>query len=161
MLALSRSCWWPTCFDVAATGPGQGARPAPYAGYKVAGCTRVGSTISEWSNKSCRSKIGGYASSPDHFARVHGHALAAGLAPEGGYRVYHNFVLCLPRFGILVSIEAGRPEAWFPGQLGSHQICFSGIYLSRDFKRVEVPRNPMKSPFCFWCLVGVKFLRSL
>ena len=39
MLARSHSCWCPACFSVATAGPGQGARLAPYAGYKVAGCT--------------------------------------------------------------------------------------------------------------------------
>jgi hypothetical protein len=45
--------------------------------------------------------------------------------------------------------------------LGLYSAWFSGIDLSRDFERVKVPGNPMKSPFCFWCLLGVKFLRSL
>jgi hypothetical protein len=49
----------------------------------MAGCTRAGSAFYEWSNKSCRAKTSGDASSPDLRARAHGHALAAGLAPEG------------------------------------------------------------------------------
>jgi hypothetical protein len=37
--------------------------------------------------------------------------------------------------------------------LGPYQAWFPGIQLSRDFERVKVPGNPMKSPFCsvvFW-----------
>jgi hypothetical protein len=46
--------------------------------------------------------------------------------------------LYLPRLAVLVSIEADRPWAWFPG-----------IDLSRDIERVKVPENPMKNPFLF------------
>ena len=84
VLARPHSCWCPACFDVATAGPGQDARLAPYAGYKVVGCTRAGSAFYEWSNKSCRAKTGGEAGSPDLRARTHGHALAASLAPVGG-----------------------------------------------------------------------------
>jgi hypothetical protein len=84
VLARSCSCWCLTCFDVARAEPGQGARLAPYAGYKVAGCAKAGSSFYEWRNKSCRAKTGGDASSPDLRARTHEHALAAGLAPGGG-----------------------------------------------------------------------------
>jgi hypothetical protein len=66
------------------SGPGQDARLAPYAGYKVVGCTRAGSAFYEWSNKSCRAKTGGEAGSPDLRARTHEHALAAGILPVGG-----------------------------------------------------------------------------
>jgi hypothetical protein len=83
VLARSNSCWCPIWFDLATAGPGQGARLAPYVGYKVAGCTRAGSAFYDWSNKSCRAKTGGDASSPDLRARTYKHALAAGLAPEG------------------------------------------------------------------------------
>jgi len=72
-----------------------------------------------------------------------------------------NLALYLPRLAFLVSIEADRPAAWFPGPLGPYAALFTGIDLSRDFERVKVFENPMKSPFCFWCLLGVKFLRSL
>jgi hypothetical protein len=61
----------------------------------------------------------------------------------------------------LVSIEADRPKAWFPGPLGPYNAWFSGIGLSQDFVRVKVPGNPMKSPFCVGVLWGVKLLRSL
>jgi hypothetical protein len=44
----------------------------------------VGSAFYDWGKKSCRAKTGGDASSPDLRARAHGHALAAGLAPEVG-----------------------------------------------------------------------------
>jgi hypothetical protein len=84
VLARPHSCWCPACFDVATAGPGQDARLAPYAGYKVVGCTRAGSAFYEWSNKSCRAKTGGEAGSPDLRARTHGHALAAGILPVGG-----------------------------------------------------------------------------
>jgi hypothetical protein len=84
VLAQSHSCWCPTCFDVATAGPGHGARLAPYAGYKVAGCTRAGSAFCEWSNKSFRAKTGSDASSPDLRAQTHRQALAAGLATMGG-----------------------------------------------------------------------------
>jgi hypothetical protein len=54
----------------------------------------------------------------------------------------------------LVSIEADRPGAWFPGPLGPYAAWFPGIDLSCDFDRVKVPGNPMKSPFCFWSFGG-------
>jgi hypothetical protein len=63
--------------------------------------------------------------------------------------VDRNLALYLPRLTFLVSIEADRPGAWFPGPLGTYQTFFSGIYLCRDFERVKVPGNPMKIPFCF------------
>jgi hypothetical protein len=58
-------------------------------------------------------------------------------------------VLGLPRLTVLVSIEADQPGAWFPGPLGQYAALFPGIDLRRDFERVKVPGNPMKSPFCF------------
>jgi hypothetical protein len=70
-------------------------------------------------------------------------------------------VLCLPRLTVLVSIEADRPGIWFPGTLGPCHDCFIGIGLDRDFERVKVSGNPMKSPFYFGVFWGVKFLRSL
>ena len=63
-------------------------------------------------------------------------------------------MLCLPRLTVLVSIEADRPGAWFPGPLGPCAAWFPGIDFSWGFERVKVPGNPMKSPFCFWCLLG-------
>jgi len=65
-----------------------------------------------------------------------------------------NLVLCLPRLTVLVSIEADLPGAWFPGPLGPYHVWFSGIGLNRDFERVKVPGNPMKSPFCFGVFWG-------
>jgi hypothetical protein len=62
-------------------------------------------------------------------------------------------MLCLPRLAVLVSTEADRPGAWFPGPLGLYPTWIPGIGLSRDFERLEVPENPMKSPF-FLCLLG-------
>jgi hypothetical protein len=64
----------------------------------------------------------------------------------------------------LVSIEADRPGAWFPGPSGPYQAWFSGIQLSRDFELVKVPGNPMKVGL-FWCLLGgqihkKKYLRA-
>ena len=53
-------------------------------------------------------------------------------------------MLCLPRLAVLVSTEADRPEAWFPGALGPYAAWFPGIGLSRYFERVEVPENLMK-----------------
>jgi hypothetical protein len=75
-----------------------------------------------------------------------------------GYRGDRNLALYLPRLAFLVSIEADRPGAWFPGPLGLYAACFLGIDLCRDFERVKVPGNTMKSPFSFWCLLGVKIL---
>jgi hypothetical protein len=57
-------------------------------------------------------------------------------------------VLYLPRLAVLVSIEADRPGAWFPGPLCLYEAWFSDIDLSWDFERVNVPGNPMQSPFC-------------
>jgi hypothetical protein len=48
-----------------------------------------------------------------------------------------NLVLCLPRLAVLISIEADRPGALFPGPLGPYQACSPGIGLSRDFERVK------------------------
>ena len=84
MLARPHSCWCPACFDVATAGRGQGARLAPYAGYKVVGCTRAGSAFYEWSYKIYRAKTGGEAGSPDLRARTHGHALDTDISPAGG-----------------------------------------------------------------------------
>jgi hypothetical protein len=70
-----------------------------------------------------------------------------------GYRDDRNLVLCLPQLTVFVSIEADRPGAWIPGPLGPYPTLFPGIGLSREFERVKVPGNPMKSPFC----VGVFF----
>jgi hypothetical protein len=61
-------------------------------------------------------------------------------------------VLCLPRLAVLVSIEADRPGAQFPGPLSPYQKFFTGISLSRDFERVKVPGNPMK--FCYGVFRG-------
>ena len=53
-------------------------------------------------------------------------------------------------------------RAWFPAPFGPFQAWFPGIQLSRDFERVKVPENPMKSPFClvllFLCLLGGQIL---
>jgi len=40
--------------------------------------------------------------------------------------VDQNLVLYLPRLAVLVSIEADRPGAWFPGPLGPYQAFFPG-----------------------------------
>jgi hypothetical protein len=64
--------------------------------------------------------------------------------------------LYLPRLTVLVSIEADRPGAWFPGPLSPYQAWFPAIYLSRDFDLGKVPGNPMKSPFGFGVFLGVK-----
>jgi hypothetical protein len=70
------------------------------------------------------------------------------------FRVDRILVLCLPRLAVLVSIEADRPGAWLPGPMGPFQNWFPGLQLSRDFERVKVPGNPMKSPFCFGIFWG-------
>jgi hypothetical protein len=44
-----------------------------------------------------------------------------------GLQVDRNLMLHLPRLAVLVSIEAGRPGAWFPGPLGPYQALFSAI----------------------------------
>jgi hypothetical protein len=48
-------------------------------------------------------------------------------------------MLFLPGKTVLVSIEADRPGAWFPGPLGPYPTWFSGNGLSRDFEREKVP----------------------
>jgi len=55
-------------------------------------------------------------------------------------------VLCLPRLIVLVSIQADRPGAWFPGLLGPYPTWFPGIGLrirtrktGRNFERVIMP----------------------
>ena len=77
------------------------------------------------------------------------------------YRVDRNLALYLPRLTVLVSIEADRPGAWFPGSLGPYLTWFPAIYLSRDFDLVKVPENPMESPFGFGVFLGVKFKKKL
>jgi hypothetical protein len=69
--------------------------------------------------------------------------------------VDRNLMLYLPRLAVLVSIEADRPGAWFPGPLGPYQAWFCAIYLSRDFDLVKVPGNPMKCPFGFGVFLTV------
>jgi hypothetical protein len=44
-----------------------------------------------------------------------------------GIQVDRNLMLYLPRLTVLVSIEADRPRAWFPGPLGPYQAWFSAI----------------------------------
>jgi hypothetical protein len=51
------------------------------------------------------------------------------------------------RLAVLVSIEADRPEAWFPGPLGPYAAWLSGIDLSGDFERVKESGNPIKVRF--------------
>jgi hypothetical protein len=75
--------------------------------------------------------------------------------------VDRNLALYLPRLAVLVSIEADRPGAWFPGSLGPYLTWFPAIYLSRDFDLVKVPGNPMESPFGFGVFLGVKFKKKL
>jgi hypothetical protein len=77
------------------------------------------------------------------------------------YRGDRNLALYLPRLAFLVSIEADRPGAWFPGPLSPYAAWFPGIELSRDFERVKVPGNPMKKSVLFLVSFGAKFLRSL
>ena len=43
------------------------------------------------------------------------------------YRVDRNLVLYLPRLTVLVTIEADRPEAWFPSPLGPYEALFFAI----------------------------------
>ena len=76
-------------------------------------------------------------------------------------RVHRNLVLRLPRLIVLVSIEADRPGAWFPGPLGPYQAWLPGIQLSRDFERVKVPGIPTESPFCFGFFWGGEFIETI
>jgi hypothetical protein len=76
-------------------------------------------------------------------------------------QVDRNFMLYLPRLTVLVTIEADRPEAWFPRPLSPYQAWFPGICLSQDFKRAKVPGNPMKSPFCSSVFWGVIFKKKI
>jgi hypothetical protein len=71
-----------------------------------------------------------------------------------------NLVLYLPRLTVLVTIEADRPVAWFPGPLGSYAASFTAICLSWYFKLAKVPGNPMKSPFCFGVFLWVKLKKN-
>jgi hypothetical protein len=75
--------------------------------------------------------------------------LRESLTPLSQIQVDRNLMLYLLRLTVLVTIEADRPGAWFPGPLGPYLTLFLAICLSRDFKRAKVPGNPMKSPFCF------------
>jgi hypothetical protein len=69
-------------------------------------------------------------------------------------QVDRNLALYLPRLAVLVTIEADRPGAWFPGPLGQYLTFLPAIWLSRNFNRAKVPGTPMKSPFLFWRLLG-------
>ena len=69
-------------------------------------------------------------------------------------QVDRNLMLYLPRLAVLVTIEADRPGAWFPGLFGLFQAWFPGICLSRDFKHAKVPVNPHENSFLFWRLLG-------
>jgi hypothetical protein len=69
-------------------------------------------------------------------------------------------MLYLPQLTVLVTIEADRPGAGFPGSLGPYLTRFPAICLSRDFKRAKVPGNPMKTPFCFGVFWGVIFKKN-
>jgi hypothetical protein len=71
-------------------------------------------------------------------------------------RVDRNCVLYQQRLTILVSIQADRTGAWFPALLGPYRTWFPGIYLALDFERKTHEKSVL-----FWCLLGVKFLRSL
>ena len=75
------------------------------------------------------------------------------------YRVDRNLALYLPRLTVLVSIEADRPGAWFPGPLGPYKAWFPAIYLSWDFQRAKMPGNPIKS-FWFWRLFNGKIQKK-
>jgi hypothetical protein len=77
------------------------------------------------------------------------------------YRGDRNLVLCLLRLAVLVSIEADRPGARFPGPLGPYQAWFPDIQLSRDFERAKVPGTPTKSPFLFCFLLGGQIHKKL
>ena len=77
------------------------------------------------------------------------------------YRVDRNLALYVPRLTVLVSIEADRPEGWFPGLLDLYLTSIPAIYLSRDFDLVKVPENPMESPFDFGVFLGVKLKKNL
>jgi hypothetical protein len=70
-------------------------------------------------------------------------------------------MLYLPRLTVLVTIEADRPGAWFPGPLSPYEAWFLANWLSRDFKRAKVPGNPMKSPFCFGVFWGVILKKNI
>ena len=51
---------------------------------------------------------------------------------------------------VLTSIDANRPEAWFP--------C---IQLISDFEQVKASGNPTKSPFRYGVIWGVKIKKKL
>jgi len=84
-----------------------------------------------------------------------------GGIPNLTLQVDRNLMLYLPRLTVLVTIEADRPGAWFPGPLGPYQAWFPAICPSRDFKPAKVPGNPMKTPFCFGVFWGVIFKKKL
>jgi hypothetical protein len=58
-------------------------------------------------------------------------------------------MLCPPRLKVFVSIEPGRPGILFPGPLGPYAAWFPDTDLSRNFERVKVPGNSIKSPLSF------------
>ncbi len=73
------SCWCPSCFGVAVSGPGLGT--CLTSEYEVRGCSKCDNGLYSWHNASCRAKSGAGASSPDQRARAHGHELAAAAQP--------------------------------------------------------------------------------
>ncbi len=75
------SCWCPACFSVAVEGPGKCT--SLRCNFDVLYCTHTGNTLCSKRNKSCRTKTGAEACSPDKRARDRGHTLAAaGLSPD-------------------------------------------------------------------------------
>jgi hypothetical protein len=67
--------------------------------------------------------------------------------PKSELQVDRNLVLCLPRLTVLVSIEADRPGAWFPGPLGPYHAWFPGIGLSHVKHLMSCLNNLLKASF--------------
>ena len=86
VLMRKHSCWCSSCFDVATAGSSRGMQLSSYAGYTVKGCTNIGTSFYEWSNKNCRAITGLSSCSPNLRARRRSHDLAENHLARKGYQ---------------------------------------------------------------------------
>ena len=71
------------------------------------------------------------------------------------YRVDRNLMLYLPRLTVLVTIEADRPEAWFPGPLGPYICSLISRHLAKSgLQTCEKAGKPHEKSVLFWRLLG-------
>jgi hypothetical protein len=76
VLARQRSCWCLGCLAVAMGGPGEDTKLT--SSYEVGGigCSKADSKFYEWSNKTCRCKVGSDIATRESTIKENGHTLA-------------------------------------------------------------------------------------